>query len=195
MKHNSLVLAFFLLFFANVQASIISDFSWIPSGTNNTASTTLSDGTVVTLETNPIPFDNFNFGSARVFSLTDPSSTIITLRFSRNITDLRLLIDDLDLSAPETLSSFSTVPTSVDGFLSLNAGIVSSLQQDSGGNLVWNDLNNSFISFKYNRCSGCGLFLSEFEITAVPLPTSVWLFGSGLLALIWASKGKRDIQN
>ena len=175
--------AFFLLFCINANASIISDFSWIPSGTNNIASTTLPDGTVVTLESSPIPFDDFVFGSARVFSLTDSRPAIITLSFSRSIADLRLLIGDLDSSVPETLSGFSTVPTSVDGFLSLNSGVVSSSQDNKGGNLVWDDLNASFITFTYTRCAGCGLFLEELEIAAVPLPASFWLFGSGLVAL------------
>ena len=94
MKNSLVILALLLSFCINVQASVISDFSWIPSGTSNTAATTLPDGTVITLNANPIPFDDFIPNLARVFSISDPSSAIITLSFSRTIMDLRLLIDD-----------------------------------------------------------------------------------------------------
>lgn len=190
MKNTFLIIALLLLFFVDVQASITTDFSWIPSGTSNTGTTTLPDGTVITLNTSPIPFDDYVLNSARVFSLNDPSPAIITLNFNRTIKDLRLLVDDLDPSLPETLDSFSTVPTYVDGFLSLNTGVVTSLQQDSGGNLFWDELNSSSITFTFNRNTGCGLHLNELEVTPVPLPASLWILGSGLACFLGIKKKK-----
>jgi len=189
-----LFLIFFAVFFPyNSQASVISDFSWIPTGPNTTASTILPDGTLVTLITNPIPFDDFFPGSARVFKLNDPRPANITLTFSRTIADLRLLIDDLDPSAPETLSGFSVEPTSVDGFLSINFGVVTSLQENSGGNLFWDDLYASSITFTFNRCGACGLYLRELEFTTVSLPSSLWLFGAGLIAFLIPVKRSRGL--
>jgi len=184
MKTRMVVCLLLILGCVDAKASLISDFSWIPSGPSSTASTTLSDGTVVTLETTPIPFDDFQFGSARVFSLHDPSSAVVTLTFSRDVKSLRLLIDDLDASVPETLSNFSVVPTYVDGFLTLNLGVVESLQDNRGGNLIWDALNASSVMFTFNRCAGCGLYLRELEITPVPSPASWWLFGWILIGLL-----------
>jgi len=197
MKKNSLVLALLILFCVDVQASIVSNFSWIPSGANNSANTILSDGTVVTLSTDTVPFEiDSSVPNSASIQPSGDSTVNISLSFSRTITDLRLLIDDLD-SPVETLDNFSIVPTSVNGFLTLDsvAGVVNPISFDYKGNLIWNSFNSSSITFAYNRpVHGGFLYLEEFEISAVPVPAAVWLMGSGLVGLVgFSRKNKTQI--
>jgi len=197
MKKNSLVLALLILFCVDVQASIVSNFSWIPSGANNSANAILSDGTVVTLSTDTVPFEiDSSVPNSASIQPSGDSTVNISLSFSRTITDLRLLIDDLD-SPVETLDNFSIVPTSVNGFLTLDsvAGVVNPISFDYKGNLIWNSFNSSSITFAYNRpVHGGFLYLEEFEISAVPVPAAVWLMGSGLVGLVgFSRKNKTQI--
>ncbi len=42
MKNHTLIMGLLLSFCVNSQASIVSDFAWIPSGANNAANTTIN---------------------------------------------------------------------------------------------------------------------------------------------------------
>jgi len=189
MKNHSLVLPFLFLFCVDVHASIVSDFSWIPAGASNTASTVLSDGTVVTLTTSPTPFDDSHptwasFNNT-ILNPIGASEVNISLSFSRTITNLRLLVDDLD--GFETLENFSITPTSVNGYLTLDStsGVVNPINFDFQGNLIWDHLNSTSIEFTFNRPDGRGfLALVEFEISAVPVPAAIWLFITGAFGLV-----------
>ncbi|MGV2391085.1 MAG UNVERIFIED_CONTAM: hypothetical protein LVR29_31755 [Microcystis novacekii LVE1205-3] len=167
-------------------ATIVSDFSWIPSPFPNvisTANTTLSDGTAVTISTSPTALSRDQ--TAANIGDSGSSGIITSLNFSRTISTLRLSVGDLDTF--ESLSNFSVSPSSVDGVYQLNSGVVTSTANNNGGNLFWNGLNSTLISFTLNRPPLSGILLGDFEINEIDQPpvTSVPETSSilGLLSL------------
>ncbi len=176
------------------QAAVIdTDFSWIPPGSSTSASTVLADGTVVTLRSDPIPFDDFQSGVARVFRFRDSNWAQVSLSFDRPVWDLQLEIDDLDQRGPEWLQDFNVVPTAVSGFLSLDplAGVVSPLADDEGGVLFWSGLALTEIRFTYARCDQCGLYLRRLSFTSVPVSAPPPWALLGVAALAWGWRRRR----
>jgi hypothetical protein len=179
-------------------ATIVSDFSWIPSPFPNvisTANTVLSDGTAVTISTSPTALSRDQ--TAANIGDFGSSGIITSLNFSRTISTLRLSVGDLDTF--ESLSNFSVSPTSVDGVYQLNSGVVTSTADNNGGNLFWNSLNSTFISFTFNRPPLSGILLGDFEInqidqppvTSVPEPSSILgILSLGVLGIGAALKRK-----
>lgn len=163
-------------------ALVISDFSWLPDGKMNIASTVLSDGTQFTLESDPVKFDRNSMNGARIIENTRRNTTI-TLTFDRTLDDLRLLIGDLDLPGAEFFRDFSTLPSSVDGTLYISGETVKSHANNGGGNLIWNDVSSVSFVFDRDQWYNMGIRLTEFEYSTVPLPSAVWLFATGALSL------------
>jgi hypothetical protein len=179
-------------------ATVISDFSWVPSSFPNlisTANTVLPDGTTVTLSTSPAALSRD--GTAANIGDFGGGSIVTSLNFSRTISSLRLSVIDLD--SFESISNFSMSPTSVDGVYQLNSGVVTSIADNNIGNLLWNNLNSTSISFTYNRPGQAGILLNEFEInqreqsppSSIPEPSSIaGLLGLGLWGIGAALKRK-----
>ena len=146
--------------------TITSDFSWVSPTFVFSDTTTLSDGTVVTLETQTVPFirldSNPTIAGWNQFGTSNDG--ILTLSFDRVISELRFLTSDIDPSLNESLSNFSVVPTAVDGNYQLSGGVVRSIVENGSGNLFWDSLNNTSISFQFNRSFNSGLNFIEFEI-------------------------------
>ena len=179
-----------------VSAGVITDFSWIPDlaypTTTLTASTVLTDGTAVTLQSSDRGFYQSDT-SAVVFD-GFAGNTTLTMTFSRSVREFRLRIFDLDLNAVnfESLSNFSATPDFVSGNLLLTDGMVLGTADNDRGDLNWNSLNENSVSFLYTRCNGCGLFLEEFEINEVPEPTTLGLFAAGLAGLGFLSRRRKQ---
>ena len=180
---------------ASASASTITDFTWV--STSAYSASTIVDGIEITLKSNNLPFYftiNTQGSGAMVFDLSSDIDTTITLSFDQTIESLRLYIEDLDTS--ESLINLSTATTAVDGDLFSSGNSVFSNSNEGDGNLIWNNLYTNSISFEYIRDhAGLGLFLNKLEfVTAststVPEPTTMLLFGLGILGIAGVSRKK-----
>ena len=170
--------------FTNASAAIVtSDFSF-GAGTPFGGTTTLGgiDVTLTTSNTQP-----FGFSSFRDLLNTDPA--FVTFAFSAPISEFVLTISRV-LPPDEFLTDFNIGdPTSLTGDLvNIGGEITSSIPGDLGtGSLIWSGLNTTDVSFTIGNLSSStaapALAVDEFGINAVPIPTAIWLFGSGLLSL------------
>ena len=173
----------------NASAAIVtSDFSF-GSGTPFGGTVTVGGIDVILTTTNTQPFGGASF---RDLLNTDPS--LVTFEFSAPVSEFSLTISRV-LPPDEFLTNFNIGnPTSLTGDL-INVGgdITSSKPGDFGtGSLFWSGINTSVISFTIGNdplsTASPALALDEFGISGnvseVPVPAAVWLFGSGLIGLI-----------
>lgn len=171
--------------FTSASAAIVtSDFSF-GAGTPFGGTTTLGgiDVTLTTSNTQP-----FGFSSFRDLLNTDPA--FVTLSFSAPISEFVLTISRV-FPPDEFLTGFNIGdPTSLTGDLvNIGGEITSSKPGDFGtGSLIWSGFNTTEVSFTIGNPASStvapALAVDEFGINAVPIPTAIWLFGSGILSLL-----------
>jgi hypothetical protein len=168
-------------------SAVMTDFSWVPAPgmPAASASTTLSDGTLLTLSSTPALFERLGV-TALVRLPAGETQTGVTLSFDRDLDFLSLAIADLDVS--ETLDQFVPALDSVTGDFQLLAGVVSSPVGGGSGEIVWTSVSANSFAFDYKGLPGLGIRLRQLTISdaaAAPVPGTAMLLtlGMGLVSL------------
>ena len=98
----------------------------------------------------------------------------------------------MNLSSPATGMHFHLAPPDDKGPVQLNFGAISGLTSPSIGSAVITEANKSDLLAElwYINIHTTDSFTEEIrgQVNIVPVPAAVWLFSSGLLGLIAASK-------
>ena len=183
-KHSALAAALAMPFAANAEIINIS-FPYIEIGTGGGADVSLAGGN---LSISGSAMDILQYAGESVDDIDpDQTFTLTGTMQADNLFDGTFSIGggllsgsfmDLDVKQVEFLGSTTG---SAAGYLDFTGG---SLQQGAvGGNVL--------INWDGDANSNAGVISTgKLEVSAVPVPAAVWLFGSGLLGLVGIARRK-----
>ena len=193
--------------FADFDESVATDLSLEDASANATAqqssqisTTSISASGAATASAETTAFDPFFFTSANAngntnlsvdFQVDAPqlfdlsgvvsSSVFSGFTFGQANVSLRSQDGSFNISFSTPFSDDNTTPFDLSGTLFPNIYTLSA-NADIGAN-----------AFGEEAVSGSADFSLDFNVTAVPLPAAVWLFGSGLLGLIGIARRKNPV--